>query len=342
MRRKEIVRSILSLKGETVIVRGPMGWGKTSLRKDLEEVTGYESVTLNVSRLMEGDLSIPKFEQDGEKTVVRDIPHERTGLHKKKPIILVLDEIFKASSAIQIQIAELLLERRLSSYKLNDKSFLIGTSNKEEEGFTDRTFGFVVDRAIVLDMDKPSCEEWLQEFAIPNALHPVIIEGCKAFPQFFEEYDGTDNNPYIFSPKRQDEKCVTGRSLEAASRVLYKTTGMSVSVVTDILSGVIGKAAATAIQHTLELYNKLPSFESVKQGEEKVSAEMSILFALKSIELIHDKESGEMVLDVISKECGDEAVTCFILSVLNRKSKVPLLSSSEKFVEAMQNTSFLL
>jgi hypothetical protein len=295
-----------------------MGFGKSSLRFDLSEQTGLPHVMWDVSRLQDGDITIPKFEQVEGRSVVRDVPHERSGLHLSRPIVLVLDEILKADLRIQVQLAELLLERRISSYELHEDSILVATSNLEEEGFRDKSFGFVMDRLVCLKMDKPTNKEWVEGFAVPRGLHPTIIETAMRFPAFF---DGPDSeSPYVYRPGVK--KCVTGRSLEQASRLLYKIEHLDKETVLEVLSGSVGKAAATEIVVTLDLYKALPSCDDIVSGKAKKlpkGAQYLIATYLANESVSRkDEQFVKASLDFLKKSGEDEARAIFIHAIVRR------------------------
>ena len=84
----------------TVVVRGDMGWGKTSILKILKARLGdkYAYAYFDCTTKMDsGDIHLPDFAttDDGTK-YVRYVPTEEYGLHYGKPVVLCIDEIGKA------------------------------------------------------------------------------------------------------------------------------------------------------------------------------------------------------------------------------------------------------
>ena len=81
----------------TTLITGPMGCGKSSILNTLAtRFPTHKPIYLEAQTLDLGDIQMPKFNGD----VVSFVPNEVLGLHLNQPVILMFDEIGKASKEI--------------------------------------------------------------------------------------------------------------------------------------------------------------------------------------------------------------------------------------------------
>jgi hypothetical protein len=80
-------------------------------------------------------------------------------------------------------------------------------------------------RVSIVRMSKPSFKEWAA-WATDKGISPLITACCAMYPQVFRSYTegDTQDNPYIFNPKRADQTSfVSPRSLHKSDDVSRRT-----------------------------------------------------------------------------------------------------------------------
>ena len=85
----------------TVLAQGEMGIGKSSMLKMLQaKLPNHHFCYGDMTTKDVGDFLVPKIRSLNNAEVCSFIPNEEFGFHHDKPIVLMLDEIGKASKAV--------------------------------------------------------------------------------------------------------------------------------------------------------------------------------------------------------------------------------------------------
>lgn len=272
--------SLLSAAGDKVsfLFSGEMGIGKSSILKMLKAEHGdaYWYSYLDMTTLDVGDLWIPKIietkqgqEQDS-KHFTRFAPNEAFGFHQDKPVILMLDEIGKASKAVLNASLRILLERALGDNALPPGSIVFATTNLAIEGLGDSVQAHARNRLCQAKIRKPTGAEWVEDYALNAGIHPVVLGTAIEFPSMFESFENVpdpNDNHYIHHPKQPRAAFVTPRSLEKASDIIKgaenQNTALPPAVLAHALIGVIGEKAAMDMLTIHQLNETLPSYERI-------------------------------------------------------------------------------
>ena len=254
----------------TILLEGPMGCGKSSMLGSLaaklpDHIPCYFDCTTKVS----GDVAIPNIARlDNGQGYVTYLTNEELGAHLDKPIILMVDEYGKAERDIKNSLLRILLERKIGSYTLHPDSIVFATTNLGAENVGDMLPAHARNRIIVLRLKKPTNMEWLEDFAIPNSLDPVVCSWAKDNPQLFHDFQDVpnpDDNPFIFHPQApSSEQFVTPRSLHAVSDIMQVREHFSDDLLTSSIMGTIGKRGAMDLMAYVKIGDQLPSLESIK------------------------------------------------------------------------------
>ena len=251
----------------TVTIQSHMGIGKSSLLKTLaEQMPTHYPVYLEAQLMDLGDLQMPKFKNIDGTDVVSFVPNEALGCHRNQPILLMIDEVGKASKSVMNALLRVMLERMIGTYALPEGSRVFATTNLGLEGVGDILPAHARNRMCVVKVRKPTAMEWIENFAIPNKLHPVAIGTVMEYPQMFESFETVEDpnsNPYIFHPKQQRAAFVTPRSMHKAADIMEATEGMTDDVRIHALMGVVGEAAAMDMMTLSRLNDDLPAWERV-------------------------------------------------------------------------------
>jgi hypothetical protein len=213
-----------------------------------------------------GDFLIPKIRTLNGDEVCSFIPNESFGFHLKKPIILLLDEIGKASKSVMNCSLRLMLERSLGVYDLPEGSIVFATTNLGIEGLGDNIPPHARNRVCNVNMRKPTAEEWRWNYAQNAGVDPVVIASAIEYPSCFasfQDYEVAGQNQYIYDPRSPTISFVTPRSLEKASDILKKCRDVPEPVLYHLLAGVVGERFTADMMNILKLDNTMPAWSEI-------------------------------------------------------------------------------
>ena len=190
--------------GESVLLRGPSGIGKTerikSMYPDLiymkltnnmfpEKVVG--SVNLQTGQSIPPDFAKTAIMQEAteeEKKLIEeniqniyeiaDTVYERSKESDKK-VVIMLDELLNVKPAVQSLVYTLVLNRMVEigkGLKLPDNVVVVATGNQKKYSSVAEDLAEPLEKRFdhILDME-PKVGEWITEYAIPQKIHPAVI-----------------------------------------------------------------------------------------------------------------------------------------------------------------------
>ncbi len=190
--------------GESVLLRGPSGIGKTERIKSLYPDLIYIKLTNNMfPEKVVGSVNIQTGQSippDFAKTVIMqeateeerklieeniqniyniaDTVYERSKESNKK-IVIMLDELLNVKPAVQSLVYTLVLNRIVEigkGLKLPDNVVVVATGNQKKYSSVAEDLAEPLEKRFdhILDME-PKVGEWITEYAIPNKIHPAVI-----------------------------------------------------------------------------------------------------------------------------------------------------------------------
>lgn len=190
--------------GESVLLRGPSGIGKTerikSLYPDLiymkltnnmfpEKVVG--SVNLQTGQSIPPDFAKAAIMQEAteeerrliEENIqnifdIADMVYERSKQSDRK-VVIMLDELLNVKPAVQGLVYTLVLNRMVEigkGLKLPDNVVVVATGNQKKYSSVAEDLAEPLEKRFdhILDME-PKVGEWITEYAIPYKIHPAVI-----------------------------------------------------------------------------------------------------------------------------------------------------------------------
>ena len=199
----EIIQNWIE-SGESVLLRGPSGIGKTerikSLYPDLiyikltnnmfpEKVVG--SVNLQTGQSIPPDFAktaiLQEATEEERKMVeenlqsifdIADTVYERSKTSDKK-VVIMLDELLNVKPAVQSLVYTLVLNRMVEigkGLKLPDNVVVVATGNQKKYSLVAEDLAEPLEKRFdhIVDME-PKVGEWLTEYAIPHKIHPAVI-----------------------------------------------------------------------------------------------------------------------------------------------------------------------
>ena len=190
--------------GQSVLLRGPSGIGKTERLKTLYPNLIYIKLTNNMfpekvvgsMNLQTGQNIPPDFAKqalmecatDEERKLIRenvqnlydlaDEIYERSKNSDEK-IVILLDELLNVKPAVQSLVYTLVLNKLVESgkgLKLPANTVIVATGNQKKYSNVAEDLAEPLEKRFdhILDME-PKVGEWLSEYAIPNKIHPAVI-----------------------------------------------------------------------------------------------------------------------------------------------------------------------
>lgn len=163
------------------MLHGRPGIGKTEIVQALAEEIGARLYDLRLTTIEPQDLrGLPFFDMETRRTIwfrPEDLPDDPT-----RPSVLFLDELTAAPPHLQPTVYGLLQERRVGGHVLPESCLVIAAGNMVEDGAIAYEMGSALsDRLIHLHLTA-SAEDWLQNYAIPQALDPAVIAFIRTRP----------------------------------------------------------------------------------------------------------------------------------------------------------------
>jgi hypothetical protein len=238
----------------SLMLWGPPGIGKSSIVFDVAEQSDLELVDLRLSQLAPTDLRGLPVAEDG---LSRWFPPEFLP-HKGKGI-LFLDEINMAPPTMQGIAQQLILDRRVGSYRVPEGWFIWAAGNRKS------------DRAAVFEMPSALANRFIHLDLVPDfesfkawGLRSGLSEQVLAFlafrPSLMHQIDA--QRPAWPSPRSwlmANQLWMSGLTVEPA----------------------VGPAAAGEFEAFCAIYQGLPDLESILDGKSKASfpAEASARYA---------------------------------------------------------------
>lgn len=258
-------------KEVTVHLRGQPGIGKSSILKSLStRFPDHIPVYIDCADLDLGDLAMPAMNHESKTTAF--YPNERFNLQHGKPVIIMLDEITKASEPVKNMLLPVMLERRLGAVEFHPDSIVYSTGNLTTDGVGDSMKAHAKNRMTAVTVMNPTDDEWIN-WGVDNGVAPEILAWVKQFPHCLAMYtdESQKENMYIYNPRKQQEAFVSPRSLAKASAIVRNRTTLGEDTTLTALMGTIGEAAARDMSAYFSLADGLPSRESIYKEPEKAN-----------------------------------------------------------------------
>jgi hypothetical protein len=321
----------------TILLQGQPGVGKSAILGMLAaEMPDYLPCYVDVANLDLGDLGMPVI--DRETMTTSYAPNTRFGIGKgqNKPVLLMLDELGKASRPVLNMLLPVILEHRLGDVGLPTGSIVFGTTNLATDGVGDNIPAHAFNRMTVMDLGNPAVDDWLG-WAVNNDVAPEVMAFARDYPQVFERYDLIDakeNNPYIFNPMTGNTKAFCSpRSLEKASNIVRQREALGDSMLA-ALCGTVGEAAARDLEANVMLADEMPRFASIIADPEKcklpggVGAYFLMAFSLAARA---KADNLDAIMKYINRFESFEASTLFVTTVASNKAKVGMACKCAAF-----------
>ena len=326
----------------TILLRGQPGIGKSSILEVMREnLPDYHICYIDVANLDLGDLGMPVIDRDTMTTSYAPNTRFGVGRDQTKPVVLMLDELGKASRPVMNMLLPVILEKRIVDKYLPKGSIVFGTTNKDTDGVGDNIPAHAFNRMTVVDISNPTFDEWLP-WATNNGVAPEVIVFAKQTPEVFDCYTDLDpkvKNPYIFNPLTGNTKAFCSpRSLAKAGHIVSQRDVLGAATL-PALAGTVGEAAARQMDALVNLADQLPMFETIVKSPDKAKVPdgAGALFILAFMLAGRVTETSmDAVMDYADRMGVEsfEAYSLFVMSVATNKAKVGMACKNRKFTAA--------
>ncbi|MCH8908020.1 MAG: MoxR family ATPase, partial [Candidatus Heimdallarchaeota archaeon] len=251
---KNMIFEISDEEGQGVFLWGPPGIGKSALVKQLALELDREIVDLRLPLLDPVDLrGLPVV--DKENNQAKWLPPDFLPKLDAKPGILFFDEINAAPPAIQASAYQLILDKRVGTYRLPENWVVIAAGNR----VSDRSVAYRLPTALAnrfthLEIE-PQINEWTT-WAWKNNIDPLIISFLRLQPHILMQFDPRKNQTAFPSP----------RSWSFGSR-LMKFRDENFALYMSAIQGTVGDAAAQQFLGFLNFRDEIPSPKDILSGK---------------------------------------------------------------------------
>ena len=268
--RRAILRCFKSKR--PVFLWGPMGIGKSELIAGIAEEIGGAVIDLRMATMEPTDLrGIPYFNKDSGTmswAAPVELPTEEFAA-QYPTVVLFLDEMNSAAPAVQAAAYQLVLNRRVGTYKLPDNVVMVAAGNREtDKGVTYRMPAPLANRFVHLEM-RVDFDSW-QEWAVNHRIHKDVV----GFITFSKD------SLFNFDPRSPSRSFATPRSWTFVS-VLLEDDGAD-STMTDLVAGSIGEGLAIKFMAHRKIAGQLPNPADILAGKVKdlKTKEISAMYSL--------------------------------------------------------------
>lgn len=255
--RRAILRCFKSKR--PAFLWGPMGIGKSELVESLAAEMGGAMIDLRMATMEPTDIrGIPYYNKETSKMEWAppvELPSEEFAA-QYPIVVLFLDEMNSAAPAVQAAAYQLVLNRKVGTYKLPDNVVMIAAGNREtDKGVTYRMPAPLANRFVHLEM-RVDYESWLN-WAVEHRINKDVV----GFISFAKD------SLFQFDPKSPSRSFATPRSWTFVSDLLDEGDDDATS--TDLIAGSVGEGLAVKFVAHRKIAGQLPNPTDVLEGKVK-------------------------------------------------------------------------
>jgi len=260
-------------KKRPVFLWGPPGIGKSDI---VEQITASFSnshlIDIRLSLWDPTDIKgIPYFDSNNVKMAwgaPSELPDQEMAAQYDN-IVLFLDEMNSAAPAVQAAAYQLILNRRVGTYKLPDNVIIVAAGNREsDKGVTYRMPAPLANRFVHLEL-AVNFDDWF-EWSVNNNIHKDVV-GYLTFAK---------KDLYDFDPKSASRSFATPRSWSFVSELIADE--IDDNTTTDLVAGTVGEGLAVKFMAHRKVASSMPNPTDILAGKVKElkTKEISAMYSL--------------------------------------------------------------
>lgn len=243
-------------KQRPIFMWGPPGIGKSDIVKQIGLEQDREVIDVRLSLWEPTDIKGIPYYNSQANTMTWAPPSELPSDPDSKAI-LFLDELNSAAPATQAAAYQLILNRRVGTYRLPDGVDIVAAGNREtDKGVTYRMPAPLANRFVHIEL-RVDFEDWHQ-WAVLNRVHEQVV-GYVGFAK---------QDLYDFDPKSSSRAFATPRSWTFVSELL-EDDDVSESTLTDLVAGAVGEGLAVKFMAHRKVAKQMPKPEDILTGKVK-------------------------------------------------------------------------
>jgi hypothetical protein len=264
-------------KKRPIFLWGPPGIGKSDIVGQItNSFTNSHLIDIRLSLWEPTDIKgIPYFDSNSGTMVwgaPSELPTEEFAAQFDH-ITLFLDEMNSAAPSVQAAAYQLILNRKVGTYKLPDNVTIIAAGNREaDKGVTYRMPAPLANRFIHIEMGV-AFDDWFN-WAVDNKINTDVV----GYLQFAKQ------DLYDFDPKSSSRSFATPRSWSFVSELLDDE--LDAGTTTDLVAGAVGEGLAVKFMAHRKVASSMPNPTDILTGKVKelktdeISAKYSLTVSL--------------------------------------------------------------
>ena len=276
-------------KKRPIFLWGPPGIGKSDIVGQITDgFSNSHLIDIRLSLWEPTDIKgIPYFDSNSGTMVwgaPNELPSEEFAAQYDH-ITLFLDEMNSAAPSVQAAAYQLILNRRVGTYKLPDNVSVVAAGNREaDKGVTYRMPAPLANRFIHLELTV-DFGDWFQ-WAVDNNIHKDVV-GYLTFAK---------KDLYDFDPRSSSRSFATPRSWSFVSELLEDE--LDETTTTDLVSGSVGEGLAVKFMAHRKVASRMPNPTDILAGKvtEMASKEISAMYSL-TVSLCYELQEADKKRD---------------------------------------------
>lgn len=325
--------------GTPTLTLGAPGIGKSDIHSQAAKIARYDYLAIYPALLDPTDLSglpIPVTDKDGTRAVERLLDGDLAGIFARTdPLLILLDEIGQASTAMQSACAPLLLARKIGKYTLPDcVTVAAATNRRTDRAGASAILTHLISRCITVELN-PDLDNF-SDWAIQHKTRPEVVSFLRWRPKLLHDFDAEKS-----SSGTQPYPCPRSWANPKAGVSGVLNLNLSHDVEMDAISGCIGKGAATEFMAHLTISRELPNLDEILNDPSslKIPQNPSARYALCSgLAFRSSNENADAIVEIAEKmhrgKLGEYAVL-----LIHDSLKANLAFSSTKAFNKLSNSA---
>ena len=280
-------------KKRPIFLWGPPGIGKSEIVAQIcDSLPKSHLIDIRLSLWEPTDIKgIPYFDSNSGTMVwgaPSELPTEEFAAQFDH-IVLFLDEMNSAAPSVQAAAYQLILNRRVGTYKLPDNVMIVAAGNREaDKGVTYRMPAPLANRFIHLEL-AVNFDDWFQ-WSVVNNINTDVV-GYLTFAK---------KDLYDFDPRSSSRSFATPRSWSFVSELL--DDDLDENTTTDLVAGAVGEGLAVKFMAHRKIAANMPNPSDILTGKVKElrTKEISAMYSLTvslCYELKEACEAGDKKFD---------------------------------------------
>ena len=280
-------------KKRPIFLWGPPGIGKSDIVSQIcDTFSNSHLIDIRLSLWEPTDIKgIPYFDSNSGTMVwgaPNELPSEEFAAQFDY-IVLFLDEMNSAAPSVQAAAYQLILNRKVGTYKLPDNVMIVAAGNREaDKGVTYRMPAPLANRFIHLEL-AVNFDDWFQ-WSVVNNINTDVV-GYLTFAK---------KDLYDFDPRSSSRSFATPRSWSFVSELL--DDDLDENTTTDLVAGAVGEGLAVKFMAHRKIAANMPNPSDILTGKVKElrTKEISAMYSLTvslCYELKEACEAGDKKFD---------------------------------------------